>query len=325
MFEFIGLDDFTEQVYRVLLRNRTWGITEIAGYLGVREYRIRAALDRLAESSLIENKSGDGSGYDLPDPGVSLGKALERSEMELLERHRRIRTVSAAIARLSAEYAAADGFAMAERLPDAEAVMDRLMTLVSHAHLNYQSLIPAGGHAARNSAAASQLDQLAIDGGVAIRRVYQGSMRSSRVLTEEAEHIRLNGGEVRTTPWVPMPMIIIDRATVLIPGDQAPKGARSAALVSSAPIVAGFVALFDAVWRSAAAIDKPPEADEAGLTPLERQLLVLLSEGYTDQRAARQLGVSLRTVRRTMSDLKLRLGAHSRFEAGFRIAHEGWL
>jgi DNA-binding CsgD family transcriptional regulator len=325
MLEFFGLDAFTEQVYRVLLRNRMWGVSEMASHLGVRESQIRAALDRLAESSLIVSGSPDSSEYDLPDPGVSLGRALERSETELLEQHHRIREVSAAIARLSAEYATTNGYSVAERLPDADAVMRRLMTLIRHARLDYQSLVPARGRAARMSPAVRRLDRLAIERGVVIRRVYQDSLRPSRALAEEAKLIRLSGGQVRTAPRVPMPMIIIDQATLLIPGDQTPGAGPSIALVSSAAIVAGFLALFDAVWTSASAVGKPLEADDAGLTPFERQLLGLLSEGCTDQRAAHKLGVSLRTVRRTVSDLKLKVGAQSRFEAGFRIAQNGWL
>ncbi|MEV4454832.1 LuxR C-terminal-related transcriptional regulator [Microbispora sp. NPDC049633] len=57
----------------------------------------------------------------------------------------------------------------------------------------------------------------------------------------------------------------------------------------------------------------------------ERQLLKLLAEGLTDEGAARQLGLSQRTVRRMMAGIMERLGARSRFEAGLQAAKRGWL
>ncbi|MGH8877918.1 MAG: response regulator transcription factor [Stackebrandtia sp.] len=60
-------------------------------------------------------------------------------------------------------------------------------------------------------------------------------------------------------------------------------------------------------------------------SPRERKLLRLWARGYTDQRAARELEVSLRTVRRMSASLMERFGVHSRFQVG-GLAHErGWI
>jgi DNA-binding NarL/FixJ family response regulator len=61
------------------------------------------------------------------------------------------------------------------------------------------------------------------------------------------------------------------------------------------------------------------------LSPGERELLLPLAKGMTDEAAAKRLGVSLRTVRRQMAALMERLGASSRFEAGLKAAQRGWL
>src|SRR5690606_39837840 len=68
------------------------------------------------------------------------------------------------------------------------------------------------------------------------------------------------------------------------------------------------------------AAQPPPE-----LTTRERELLTLLSAGNTDESAAAQLGVSVRTVRRMVADIMDRLGARSRFQAGVKAADRGWL
>jgi DNA-binding CsgD family transcriptional regulator len=55
----------------------------------------------------------------------------------------------------------------------------------------------------------------------------------------------------------------------------------------------------------------------------ELELLALLAAGLTDGSVAARLGVSERTVRRTMAATMLRLGARSRFQAGLLAAHLG--
>nr|WP_233226228.1 helix-turn-helix transcriptional regulator [Amycolatopsis sp. CA-126428] len=61
------------------------------------------------------------------------------------------------------------------------------------------------------------------------------------------------------------------------------------------------------------------------LSDRERQLLTLLTAGYTDESAAVRLGISVRTVRRLVSGIMNRLGARSRFQAGVKAADRGWL
>jgi DNA-binding CsgD family transcriptional regulator len=324
MIELIGLDKFTEQVYRALLRNRTWGIAEMARHFGVSDARIRGSLDTLAELSLVENTSDYGSGYDIPNPEIGLSRALERHDLDLLERHRKIREACIAVARLSLAYEETHGNIIAEHLRGQATTRHRLMALLGDAQSDYQSLVPMEGQVAQDLAAALPLDQLAVERGVAVRCVYQDSVRNNRAILKEMHRIISIGGQVRTAPTLPMPVVIIDREIVLVP-DELARDRGSALQVSSPAIVAGFVALFDRIWKSASTAGQPVTADQAGLTPFERQLLDLLSEGCTDQRAAHQLGVSLRTIRRTMSDLKERMGAESRFEAGVRVARNGWL
>ncbi|MEU4221706.1 helix-turn-helix transcriptional regulator [Actinoplanes sp. NPDC026623] len=55
----------------------------------------------------------------------------------------------------------------------------------------------------------------------------------------------------------------------------------------------------------------------------EAMLLALLADGLTDESVAIRLGISERTVRRTMASIMLRLGARSRFQAGLIAARLG--
>lgn len=59
----------------------------------------------------------------------------------------------------------------------------------------------------------------------------------------------------------------------------------------------------------------------APLDHRERACLAALVEGDTDEVAARKLGLTRRTFRRRVKDAMDRLGARSRFQAGYLYAH----
>lgn len=60
-------------------------------------------------------------------------------------------------------------------------------------------------------------------------------------------------------------------------------------------------------------------------TTEERWLLALLARGCTDEDAAAKLGWSRRTLQRNLGRAMRKLGARSRFEAGFLLSRSGWL
>jgi DNA-binding NarL/FixJ family response regulator len=125
-------------------------------------------------------------------------------------------------------------------------------------------------------------------------------------------------------PTLPIYLVIVDRAVALVPLE--PGDPREGALqVRSPGIVTALVALFELLWESGTPFGTAPSHDRHGLSPQERALLQILGDGSTDQGAARQLGLSLRTVRRRMSELQERLDARSRFQAGVHAAKQGWL
>jgi DNA-binding NarL/FixJ family response regulator len=123
-----------------------------------------------------------------------------------------------------------------------------------------------------------------------------------------------------------MRLIIADHTTAVVPVRV--DDPREGALIIRHPgIVAVCVALFEQVWAGATpAVDgEIRERDEGDLNEQERELLRLLATGHADEFAARQLGVSLRTVRRMMSGLMQRMGVKSRFQAGVKAAALTWI
>ncbi|MEV6449466.1 hypothetical protein [Amycolatopsis sp. NPDC051716] len=93
--------------------------------------------------------------------------------------------------------------------------------------------------------------------------------------------------------------------------------------VHNREIVRGFCALYDAVWAEAVELQ---EFRTHGIEPgdeLTSKVLGLLSDGYKDEAAARQLGLSVRTYRRHVADLMARLDVTCRFQAGVQAVRLG--
>jgi DNA-binding CsgD family transcriptional regulator len=79
--------------------------------------------------------------------------------------------------------------------------------------------------------------------------------------------------------------------------------------------------LFEQFWARGAALPStgpvPPTAGDV------RPVLELLQLGLKDETIARQLGVSLRTVRRRIAMVMDEVGATTRFQAGIEAARRG--
>lgn len=146
---------------------------------------------------------------------------------------------------------------------------------------------------------------------------------------KQAGHVRglaRDGAEVRTIGRVPMSVLALDSTVAVLPVGAAATGRPTGVAVLRLPSAVSAVAeLFTRVWVEATPLGQPPDPQRAGPGPRERELLALLVAGSTDESAAYRLGVSVRTVRRMVSDLMGRLGARSRFQAGARAAERGWL
>jgi DNA-binding CsgD family transcriptional regulator/sugar-specific transcriptional regulator TrmB len=327
MLEVLGLDPAVEVVYRSLLDCPRQGVEDLCKQSGLAESDVRSALDRLAGLHLLRRAGQDMNELCPVDPKVSLGALLSRRSAELLREQRQLDEARTAISTLTAEYTEAQRDFLpevAERLDGLDAVRRRLSDLAENARTECLSLMPGGAQKPDTMNAGKPLDQMALERGVAIRTIHQDSLRNDAATTQYVHWLATLGGETRTTPTLPMLLVIVDREVALVPLD--PQDVRRGALVlHSEGAVTAMVMLFEQVWKHAAPWATAVSKDRHGLSAQERELLRLLAEGCTDEIAARSLGVSLRTVRRLSAGLLTRLQARSRFEAGARAVREGWV
>jgi DNA-binding NarL/FixJ family response regulator len=91
--------------------------------------------------------------------------------------------------------------------------------------------------------------------------------------------------------------------------------------VRQGAVVAALTLLFELYWEKAV-----PVSELSGPHTTERVFLLRqLRAGTKDEQIARTMGLSLRTVRRRISQLMIELGADTRFQAGAEAARRGWL
>jgi DNA-binding CsgD family transcriptional regulator len=144
-----------------------------------------------------------------------------------------------------------------------------------------------------------------------------------RALHEVPEMLRARieeGEEIRLIDHMPTRLFVISGTHAVLPE---PLGFADEPrlLVRQGALVEALTLLFELYWERSVAV---PELE--GARPDQRAFLLRqLASGVKDEQIARTLGLSLRTVRRRVSDLMIELGVDTRFQAGAEAVRRGWL
>lgn len=326
MLQRLGLDQLTHTVYKQLIAGRHREADDLAAHLGVPADDVRTALERLTELNLLR-PTGEDLG-ELADPRLALKALLLRQMSGIEDRLREFDEDRTAVTALIDRYAEARP---GGREPGIEcvvgraAVSDRLYELSCAADTEWLALLPDGPLSASWLETAQELHRKVVARGVANRAVTTDSIRGDtrlalRTAWEDEPECR-----VRTVPSLPVHLLLVDRSLALLPAD--PRDPWHKVVQITVPgVVEALNSLFEWAWQDAVPLDsRGPGVDEHGLSPREKELLRLMARGLNDEAIRRRLGVSLRTVRRIVAELCARLGAASRFEAGYQAAKHGWI
>jgi DNA-binding NarL/FixJ family response regulator len=168
-------------------------------------------------------------------------------------------------------------------------------------------------------------DGALLERGVKVRAIYGQSINSAPRQRKYLTELAATGVEVRLAPQVPFDLLIADSHSALVSANP-DNPAGPAVIVRGAALVRSYVALYEDCWLRAVPYSaKSANNFDAGgeLTEQHRTTMRLLANGLTDERIARKLGVSLRTVSRLVSEIMRYLQADSRFQAGVLAAAHG--
>ncbi len=164
--------------------------------------------------------------------------------------------------------------------------------------------------------------------GVAMRTIHLASTSRIPHGLRYLRELQAIGAEIRLAHTIPFRLIVVDDVMAFTPApgneDQA------AALVTRGPLITHLLRrVFEHCWHSATPLDSMhPDSGREQAPPLDTQqftVLQMLNAGLKDEAIARELGVSIRTLRRITADLMDKLNATSRFQAGVRAHELGWL
>jgi DNA-binding CsgD family transcriptional regulator len=119
-------------------------------------------------------------------------------------------------------------------------------------------------------------------------------------------------------------VVIRDRAVVYLPHqDPSHPLADRLTRVRSVVMAGSMATAFNEIWSTSARRARVALADEVAAG--NQEILQVLSDGLTDDRAAARLHMSKRTFARRVAIMMERLEASSRFQAGVRAARRGWV
>lgn len=329
-FKQLGLDGRAVSVYWAMLRQARADAAEVAAATRLPDGVVCEAIARLREFGLLHDSREFPGSYIAATPRAGL-TALLADRREALAREER----ALAAVEVAAVTFADEAERMQQRLPfcaelleGIDVIRSRLADLAVGAREELLSMSPGGPQTPETIAASQPLDERMLRRGVRMRSVFLDSVPNERNSRKWVEWLASLGAETRSVPVLPVRLKIYDRRVAVVQADVGSTEVR-AAQIEIPGVVQGLVALFEHVWESAqpfgagARPDGVPDDDVPSAQ--ERELLALLAEGFTDEGVARKLGVSVRTVRRSVAGLMRRLNAQSRFQAAVHAAERGWV
>ncbi|MEU8539403.1 helix-turn-helix transcriptional regulator [Streptomyces sp. NPDC048717] len=339
-----GADRRLVPLYQELRRRGVSDFAEVATSFGFTPEEYERSRAELVTLGLIVPTSGTHAAHPAPQdaalrpdtdtvasvgPEIALLRAIDRERARLREHlaeaDRAYSTLETLAATLLRPGSLAGAPIQVEAITDYRRIQQALEDIIDATQQSSCSMYPTGP-ARQDPERILRRDRRKLDQGMRIRAIYRSRdatlPESADVLNRRAEL----GVEVRVAPELPLTMVIADDQYALLP--LRPDAPGEGAILASGPVlVRGFLSLYEHCWHTAAPFgdDVAPERGGDGLSGQQRNALRLLADGMKDERIARHLGVSLRTVSRLISEVMQELGAGSRFEAGVRAVRLGWL
>lgn len=314
----LGLDAVAEQVYELLVVRGAAGADEVAKECTLTRKAVSAALQELVDRSLVV-PSGDAFAAVPVEPALD---SLVRAQEQELARVRAHAQVLAAQARHAAErHRPEDLVTVGVGVDVINTHFTLLQRQAAHEVLTLdRPPYPTSGGAAPNPDTAATMAA-----GVVYRTIYDRSLLDDEGIFGRIQHELAAGEQGRVLADLPLKLAIADRSMAILPLIDGEGAAEPAVLiVRPSVLLDSLAALFEALWSRAAVLHLGARPDE-GVDPELQQVVRFLAAGLTDERIARHLGTSERTVRRKVAAALDALGAETRFQAGIKAHQLGWL
>ena len=283
----------------------------LAEQLGWEVAQVEAELVPLVERGLLAQT--DGLVFAL-SPHLALGRMSELEARSLLDRERALAGLRAAIPEYAAEERGAElvGSALqpveVHTGPEVSAVVDALIRSTTGEVLLIHTVewLDRPGWPKQDTLIAREAA-----GGRGVRSIYPTEALHRQQWLAAVHRWAEVGEDVRLLPSPPLRLMLFGVQAALVPVEWGSSPVRRV-IVRTPGVVDALRLLFEVLWRQGAPM---PGTQPAG-DRRNQQVLRLLAAGAKDETIARQLGLSLRTVRRRVAEQIGELGATTRFQAG---------
>ncbi|MFJ4677244.1 LuxR C-terminal-related transcriptional regulator [Kitasatospora sp. NPDC088783] len=185
---------------------------------------------------------------------------------------------------------------------------------------------PGGGRTAQLLAEAAERARPVLERGVKQRTLYQHTVRHHAATRTYIEKMTATGGcEFRTLAEVFDRLIICDQEVAFIPISS--ETASTALAIRSSEVIRYLTIVFERSWVRAQPIGEasPVGSRAVVVDDLQRTILRAVVSGETDERVARRLGMSRRSVIEHIRKVAEQLGSNSRAQLGYMLAESGIL
>jgi DNA-binding CsgD family transcriptional regulator/sugar-specific transcriptional regulator TrmB len=328
----LGFTVEQELLYRSLLRSPASSLDDLAVDTGMALAQIEADCAALITLGVLRRDDASANNLVVPKPAAVISQLIEHREDDLLRRYRRASETRSVIGELDLLFTDPGVREQedhgVERMEDVHAIRERLEELSFFTRSSIYAIQPGGPQSRESLEASRPLDQRSIRRGVEMRLIHESPVLDDELNRAYLRELVMGGVKVRVTDQHIDRMIIMDCKVAVVPVD--PNNSRRGALIVRHPgLLSGFLDLFHRAWQDASELPWHSEGDqpapEIEISLQDKRILELLASGCTDETSAREVGVSVRHLRRTISRLMQELGANSRFEAGVEAARRGWL
>ncbi|MGN9836554.1 LuxR C-terminal-related transcriptional regulator [Nonomuraea sp. H19] len=326
-FETLGLDPAQTALYTAVLRLHRATRTDLAQAMDGPVEKVGRQLDDLVKLGVVDEQSGE---YLARHPAAALGRLIAERLDRLAEESRMIDSAFGSIRRLISDYDAGrdyqSGSFTVEMVNGADALYESVVGIAVQSHSPPMHLLTAVPDERTMTDFARKFADSWIDAQkrnlLIVHAVIPVSTLTLPGVRDQLTQLIEAGGQVRTLATVPSWFMTAGAEVAGLPpfwGGNLPDHAYNFYLVRT-PIVVGMLrALFDELWARAVPLPWGRRGD--GMV----QVLRLAAQGMCDDSIARQLGVSVRTVRARFADAMAELGTQSRFHAGVEATRRGWL
>jgi DNA-binding CsgD family transcriptional regulator len=320
-------DQHLAAVYTLLIDQPGLDLAQFAARLGITEDAVRGIFNRLADLALLYPTQSEHGPLVANSPLAAMQQLIAREQSILHQRQQFLQRSAGTFSSILSAYGGAadpsDGDRLAEQLTDLPSTRRRLQELAMSAKESVLSFSPGALNPTATRNASRPLDLDALARGVRMQTMYLDTIAFDPDALAYAQELADAGADIRLVPELPMRMIIIDGNAVIVPRKPC-RDAEGAVVVRQESIVRALIALFECYWACGRPLPgtalRPHECNSAELAVVR-----LLATGAKDDAVARQLGTSVRTIRRIIGLLMMRADVSSRFEFGVYASTHDWV